>query len=121
MHHRRICTKARLGIRSNSPSGHTGRPKVVIGKDTRLSDMFETALEAGLIAAGVDPVMLGPMLTPAIAYLTRTFSAEGGIVISASHNGYEDNGIKFFDKNGTKLPDDMEFEIERLVDEPQLQ
>ena len=99
--------------------GHTSRPKVVIGKDTRLSGyMFETALEAGLIGAGVDPVMLGPMPTPAIAYLTRTFSAEGGIVISASHNGYEDNGIKFFDKNGTKLPDDVEHEIERLLDEP---
>ena len=66
----------------------------MIGKDTRLSGyMFETALEAGLIGAGVDPVMLGPMPTPAIAYLTRTFSAGGGIVISASHNGYEDNGI----------------------------
>jgi phosphoglucosamine mutase len=98
---------------------HAGRPKVVIGKDTRLSGyMFETALEAGLIAAGVDPVMLGPMPTPAIAYLTRTFSAAGGIVISASHNGYEDNGIKFFDENGTKLPDAVEHEIERLLDEP---
>ena len=96
-----------------------GRPKVVIGKDTRLSGyMFETALEAGLIAAGVDPVMLGPMPTPAIAYLTRTFSAAGGIVISASHNGYEDNGIKFFDGQGTKLPDQVESDIERLLDEP---
>lgn len=98
---------------------HAGRPRVVIGKDTRLSGyMFETALEAGLIAAGVDPVMLGPMPTPAIAYLTRTFSAAGGIVISASHNTYEDNGIKFFDEHGTKLPDAMETEIERLVDQP---
>ena len=102
-------------VRQNYP----GRPKVVIGKDTRLSGyMFETALEAGLIAAGVDPVMLGPMPTPAIAYLTRTFSAAGGIVISASHNGYEDNGIKFFDGQGTKLPDQVESEIERLLDEP---
>ena len=99
--------------------GHAGRPKVVIGKDTRLSGyMFETALEAGLIAAGVDTVMLGPMPTPAIAYLTRAFSADGGIVISASHNGYEDNGIKFFNENGTKLPDDVEQEIERLIDMP---
>ena len=97
----------------------TGRPKVVIGKDTRLSGyMFETALEAGLIAAGVDPLMLGPMPTPAIAYLTHTFSAAGGIVISASHNSYEDNGIKFFDENGIKLPDQVEHEIERLLDQP---
>ena len=73
--------------------------------------MFETALEAGLIAAGCDPVMLGPMPTPAIAYLTRTFSADGGIVISASHNPYHDNGIKFFDANGTKLPDAVEVAI----------
>lgn len=98
---------------------HPGRPQVVIGKDTRLSGyMFETALEAGLIAAGVDPVMLGPMPTPAIAYLTRTFSAAGGIVISASHNGYEDNGIKFFDGQGTKLPDAVELEIEQWLEGP---
>ncbi len=98
---------------------HAGRPRVVIGKDTRLSGyMFETALEAGLIAAGVDPVMLGPMPTPAIAYLTRTFSAAGGIVISASHNGYEDNGIKFFDGEGKKLPDAVELEIEKWLDQP---
>lgn len=98
---------------------YSGRPKVVIGKDTRLSGyMFETALEAGLIAAGIDPVMLGPMPTPAIAYLTRTFSAAGGIMISASHNGYEDNGIKFFDEHGTKLPEQIEAAIERLLDEP---
>ncbi len=97
---------------------HAGRPRVVIGKDTRLSGyMFETALEAGLIAAGVDPVMLGPMPTPAVAYLTRTFSAAGGIVISASHNTYEDNGIKFFDEHGTKLPDAMEVEIESWVNQ----
>ena len=97
---------------------YAGRPRVVIGKDTRLSGyMFETALEAGLIAAGVDPVMLGPMPTPAVAYLTRTFSAAGGIVISASHNTYEDNGIKFFDEHGTKLPDAMEVEIESWVNQ----
>ena len=97
----------------------THRPKIVIGKDTRLSGyMFETALEAGLIAAGCDPVMLGPMPTPAIAYLTRTFSADGGIVISASHNPYHDNGIKFFDANGTKLPDAVEAAIEARLDQP---
>lgn len=95
------------------------RPSVLIGKDTRLSGyMFETALEAGLIAAGVDPVMLGPMPTPGVAYLARKGSAMGGIVISASHNSYEDNGIKFFDGNGAKLNDDVEIEIERWVDEP---
>lgn len=99
--------------------GVSHRPKIVIGKDTRLSGyMFETALEAGLIAAGCDPVMLGPMPTPAIAYLTRTFSADGGIVISASHNPYHDNGIKFFDANGTKLPDAVEAAIEARLNQP---
>jgi phosphoglucosamine mutase len=99
--------------------GVSHRPKIVIGKDTRLSGyMFETALEAGLIAAGCDPVMLGPMPTPAIAYLTRTFSADGGIVISASHNPYHDNGIKFFDANGTKLPDAVEVAIEARLNQP---
>lgn len=95
------------------------RVKVVIGKDTRLSGyMFETSLEAGLIAAGVDPIMLGPMPTPAIAYLTRILSADGGIAISASHNPYEDNGIKFFDSTGRKLLDDLEEQIEGLIDAP---
>ena len=101
------------------PRSKTGRPKVVIGKDTRLSGyMFETALEAGLIAAGVDPLMLGPMPTPAIAYLTQDIFSCWRIVISASHNSYEDNGIKFFDENGIKLPDQVEREIERLLDQP---
>lgn len=99
-------------------SGHS-RNKVIIGKDTRISGyMFESALEAGLVAAGVDVSMLGPMPTPAIAYLTRTFHAQAGIVISASHNPYHDNGIKFFSSQGTKLPDDIELEIERQLDEP---
>ena len=93
--------------------------RVLIGKDTRVSGyMFESALEAGLIAAGVDVDMLGPMPTPAIAYLTRAFRASAGIVISASHNPVEDNGIKFFSADGYKLPDEIELEIEALMDQP---
>lgn len=95
------------------------RSKVIIGKDTRISGyMFESALEAGLVAAGVDVAMLGPMPTPAIAYLTRTFHAQAGIVISASHNPYEDNGIKFFSGAGTKLDDAVELAIEAQLDVP---
>jgi len=87
--------------------------KVIIGKDTRISGyMFESALEAGLSSAGVDVALLGPMPTPAIAYMTRTFRACAGIVISASHNPYYDNGIKFFSSKGYKLDDDLEIEIE---------
>lgn len=93
--------------------------KVVIGKDTRISGyMFESALEAGLAAAGVDTLLLGPMPTPAIAYLTRTLHANAGIVISASHNPYYDNGIKFFSAKGAKLPDEVELEIEAMLDQP---
>jgi len=95
------------------------RNSVLIGKDTRLSGyMFESALEAGLAAAGVDVKLLGPMPTPAIAYLTRTFRASAGIVISASHNPHHDNGIKFFSANGTKLDDALEAEIERWLEQP---
>lgn len=95
------------------------RNSVLIGKDTRISGyMFESALEAGLSAAGVDVKLLGPMPTPAIAYLTRTFRASAGIVISASHNPHHDNGIKFFSANGTKLDDALEAEIERWLDAP---
>ncbi|MCK2150660.1 phosphoglucosamine mutase [Marinobacter alexandrii] len=95
------------------------RNSVLIGKDTRLSGyMFESALEAGLAAAGVDVKLLGPMPTPAIAYLTRTFRASAGIVISASHNPHHDNGIKFFSAAGTKLDDALETEIERWLDQP---
>ena len=93
--------------------------KVLIGKDTRISGyMFESALEAGLSAAGVDISLLGPMPTPAIAYLTQTLHAEAGIVISASHNPYTDNGIKFFGPNGTKLADSVELEIEQQLEQP---
>jgi phosphoglucosamine mutase len=95
------------------------RNSVMIGKDTRLSGyMFESALEAGLAAAGVDVKLLGPMPTPAIAYLTRTFRASAGIVISASHNPHYDNGIKFFSADGTKLDDALEAEIERWLEQP---
>ena len=95
------------------------RNSVLIGKDTRLSGyMFESALEAGLSAAGVDVKLLGPMPTPAIAYLTRTFRASAGIVISASHNPHHDNGIKFFSSAGAKLDDALEAEIERWLDRP---
>lgn len=93
--------------------------KVLIGKDTRISGyMFEAALEAGLSAAGVEAHMLGPMPTPAIAYLTRTLRAKAGIVISASHNPYYDNGIKFFSAEGMKLPDEVELKIEAMISEP---
>ena len=92
---------------------------VLIGKDTRVSGyMFESALEAGLVAAGARVTLLGPMPTPAVAMLTRSQKASAGIVISASHNAYTDNGIKFFDANGAKLSDDVELEIERLLAEP---
>jgi phosphoglucosamine mutase len=95
-----------------------GLKLTLIGKDTRISGyMFEAALEAGLINAGIDVGLLGPMPTPAIAYLTRTFRAQAGIVISASHNPYYDNGIKFFSSEGTKLPDNIELEIEAELDQ----
>ncbi|MEY2332950.1 phosphoglucosamine mutase [Acidithiobacillus ferrianus] len=97
----------------------SGRPQVVIGKDTRLSGyMLESALESGLAAAGVDVLLVGPLPTPAIAYLTRTLRADAGIVISASHNPYQDNGIKFFSGDGYKLPDAQEEAIEAWMDRP---
>ncbi len=96
-----------------------GSAQVLVGKDTRISGyMFESALEAGLSAAGVNTQMLGPMPTPGIAYLTRTFRAKAGIVISASHNPYPDNGIKFFSTEGTKLPDNIEEAIEAKLEVP---
>ena len=109
----------KLGWAAGQVLANTGRRKVVIGKDTRISGyMFESALQAGLSAAGVDVRLLGPMPTPAIAYLTRTLHASAGIVISASHNPYFDNGIKFFSGEGSKLPDRIEYEIEEMIDNP---
>ncbi|MFU8797728.1 MAG: phosphoglucosamine mutase, partial [Gammaproteobacteria bacterium] len=96
-----------------------GSGKVLIGKDTRISGyMFESALEAGLASAGIDIHLLGPMPTPAIAYLTRTLRARAGIVISASHNPYYDNGIKFFSAEGKKFPDAIERAIEQQLEQP---
>ncbi len=96
-----------------------GNHDVLIGKDTRISGyMFESALEAGLSAAGVNTKLLGPMPTPAVSYLTRTFRAQAGIVISASHNPYYDNGIKFFGPDGLKLPDEIERQIEEQLAQP---
>ena len=107
----------KLGWAAGRVLGSSGGDRVIIGKDTRISGyMFESALEAGLSAAGVDVRLLGPMPTPAIAYLTRTLHACAGIVISASHNAYADNGIKFFSSEGTKLPDDVEHAIEAELD-----
>ena len=106
-----------LVAREHLPSGE--RPAILIGKDTRISGyMLEAALEAGFSAAGVDIMLCGPMPTPAIAYLTRALRLQAGVVISASHNPYADNGIKFFSAAGTKLPDIVELEIEARIDAP---
>ncbi|KQQ67597.1 phosphoglucosamine mutase [Pseudomonas sp. Leaf127] len=109
----------KLGWAAGMAFRRLGACRILVGKDTRISGyMFESALEAGLSAAGADVMLLGPMPTPAIAYLTRTFHAEAGIVISASHNPHYDNGIKFFSGQGTKLPDEIELMIEELLDAP---
>jgi len=109
----------KLGWAVGSVLANDHRRKVLIGKDTRVSGyMLESALEAGLSAAGVDVCLLGPMPTPAIAYLTQTLRANAGIVISASHNLFEDNGIKFFSDDGSKLPDSIELAIEAQMDKP---
>ncbi len=109
----------RLGWAVGKVFAAEGSPLVLIGKDTRISGyMIESVLEAGLVSAGADVRLLTPIPTPAVAYLTRTFRAGAGIVISASHNAYEDNGIKFFDSQGHKLPDEMEFAIEERIGQP---
>ena len=109
----------KLGWAAGKVLAKNGDGPVLIGKDTRISGyMFESALEAGLSAAGVDICLLGPMPTPGIAYLTRNARAQAGIVISASHNSFHDNGIKFFSSEGTKLPDHIEMEIEETLEEP---
>src|SRR6185436_2672054 len=100
-------------------AGRGAAPAVVIGKDTRISGyMIEAALEAGFSAAGVDVHMCGPLPTPGVAYLTRALRLSAGVVISASHNPYPDNGIKFFSAAGTKLPDEVEARIEQGMEMP---
>ena len=109
----------KLGWAAGKVLASQGSRTVLIGKDTRISGyMLESALEAGLAAAGLTAAFTGPMPTPAVAYLTRTFRLEAGIVISASHNPYYDNGIKFFSAEGTKLPDHIEEAIEAMLDQP---
>jgi len=103
--------------RENLPTGE--HPAVLIGKDTRISGyMLEAALEAGFAAAGVDVMLAGPLPTPAVAYLTRALRLQAGVVISASHNPFFDNGIKFFSAGGMKLPDSVESEIEETLEQP---
>ena len=112
-------TVLKLGWAAGIVLAQQGSHEVLIGKDTRVSGyLFESALEAGLASAGVDSRLLGPMPTPAVAYLTRTFRAAAGIVISASHNPFYDNGLKFFSADGTKLPDETELAIEAMMGEP---
>lgn len=110
-------TVMKLGWAAGKVLASQGNRDVIIGKDTRVSGyLFESALEAGLSSAGINVRLLGPMPTPAVAYLTRTFRAAAGIVISASHNPYYDNGVKFFSAEGTKLPDETEEAIEAMMD-----
>lgn len=114
----RVFARGSVGDADANGDGSEERCTVVIGKDTRVSGyMFESALEAGLVAAGVDVTLLGPMPTPGIALMTRTHRAVAGIVISASHNPYYDNGIKFFNSEGSKLPDEVELAIERELEQ----
>jgi len=109
----------KLGWAAGKVLAQTNRGQVVIGKDTRISGyMFESALEAGLAAAGLDVLLLGPMPTPAIAYITKSQRASAGIVISASHNPYHDDGVKFFNGDGYKLPDSTEQAIEDMLAQP---
>ena len=111
-------TVMKLGWAAGKVLASKGNREVLIGKDTRISGyLFESALEAGLASAGINSRMLGPMPTPAVAYLTSTFRAAAGIVISASHNPFYDNGLKFFSTEGTKLPDELELEIEAMMKE----
>ncbi|MBU3720233.1 MAG: phosphoglucosamine mutase [Burkholderiaceae bacterium] len=108
-----------LSSSAQADGGRSNHPTVLIGKDTRISGyMLESALESGFSAAGVNVLLVGPMPTPAVAYLTRAMRLSAGIVISASHNPFDDNGIKFFDGRGEKLSDAIELEIERAMDEP---
>lgn len=109
----------KLGWAAGRVLSRSGTNQVIIGKDTRISGyLFESAMEAGLSAAGLNVMLMGPMPTPAVAYLTRTFRAEAGVVISASHNPYYDNGIKFFSADGSKLDDQIELDIEAELEKP---
>ncbi|GAA4875178.1 phosphoglucosamine mutase [Ferrimonas pelagia] len=109
----------KLGYAAGTIMAEAGTSEVIIGKDTRISGyLLESAMEAGFIAAGVNVALTGPLPTPAIAYLAQTFRADAGVVISASHNPYHDNGIKFFSTTGTKLTDDNELAIEAQLDQP---
>jgi phosphoglucosamine mutase len=108
-------------VLAQSENSAAGRPTVLIGKDTRISGyMLEAALEAGFTAAGVDVLLAGPIPTPAVAYLTRALRLSAGVVLSASHNPYHDNGIKFFSAQGNKLPDAVEEAIEAELETPML-
>src|SRR3954447_16509419 len=109
----------RLGRAVARRFGHAGRRgRIVIGKDTRLSGyMLESALEAGIVSAGADVLLVGPLPTPGIAFITSSMRADAGVVISASHNPFRDNGIKLFASDGFKLPDEVEGEIEGLMEE----
>ncbi len=108
-------------VRAGATAAGRRHGRIVIGKDTRLSGyLFETALEAGIVSMGADVMLCGPLPTPAIAFITSSMRADAGIVISASHNPYQDNGIKVFARDGFKLPDDVELELERLMDDPTL-
>ncbi|ODS97447.1 MAG: phosphoglucosamine mutase [Lautropia sp. SCN 69-89] len=112
-------TPAAQGAGGIGSAAASGRPAVIVGKDTRVSGyMLEAALQAGFSAAGVDVLLSGPIPTPAVAYLTRALRLSAGVVISASHNPYEDNGIKFFSAGGNKLPDEVEAQIEARMDGP---
>src|SRR3954451_24355966 len=108
----------RLGQAVAQRFRHPSRPgRVVIGKDTRLSGyMLESALQAGIVAAGADVMLVGPLPTPGIAFITASMRADAGVVISASHNPYQDNGIKIFAADGFKLPDDVEMDMERRME-----
>ncbi|HLX82185.1 MAG TPA: phosphoglucosamine mutase [Burkholderiales bacterium] len=116
----RVMVARRAGLRAEQRADRRAeRPSVLIGKDTRISGyMVEAALEAGFSAAGVDVLLCGPLPTPGVAYLTRALRLSAGVVISASHNPYADNGIKFFSRDGFKQPDAVEAEMERMLDEP---
>src|SRR6201996_7482137 len=110
-----------LGLKSLESNKPVRRARIVVGKDTRLSGyMIEQAIASGICSMGADVILIGPLPTPGVAFVTQSMRADAGIMISASHNPYEDNGIKVFSADGYKLPDELEAEIERLVFSPEL-